>query len=851
MKKTFKYIMNSRVLLIAATVSLALFGCEGDDLRDYASPTSSGNVLSVVPSIFKGSVVTRADGDVPAVDELKENELTNLDVFVIDKATNADAIYKQWHLVAPTDKLESTVKSLLENDWRKFKNDTDKGLVAGRSYDVYVAANNEKTQATVATLTELKALYVNDTETNGDKTYPTIQKTYKEGASSTEHSAFVSDKKFAMDGKITGWQVVPSSDSQTFEVDLKRAAAKILVNVSFDQNFLDMQKYRYDTKKYEEDGTIVWVDADGNPIAEGAAKVEKDVEEQETLTGAPAWRYVNFFDSAPVFTDGTLPEGVGSKIFRQTMYFGSLGEVSPENSNFLITTYSYPCSWTKAVAINDAPFIMLSLAFRKGPETSGETNYYYYRIPVTDETKIESLDRNKIYIVNATINSFGSAGNNIEEDVDLNYEVMDWTEDAADNSNVLGKPLDFLLVTPKIFNIYSDADGNAQVEITAYAPNGKKVFVKDRTYTWVDATGAIRTDKTTQTVPTEATNGKIIVTSKEMANHAVKTIKFTAYLEGHETDLYHEVVIKHFPVDNIQQFTGSWSSKIGTIPAYQFRSYQGSGYNTLSEISKSSPGYGYTKTSARISQYDYYILRNEGYDVGYSWGYYYINDYWVTYGQLVNMQWIDWDNDQQIHNTRKGYQDKNFRAKMYNSDDGLIYPIYEDASGNNWIARRTTEVPFSMRGLTNNHMYVVQISSTSDEYVLGTPILGNPSASQSQDHVVSPAFMIASQLGAVSTFDNGKDAADHCRAYMEVGTDGVKYTGWRLPTAEEIAVIADRQNDPTFNPDVIVEVLGGDYYYNLSGGRTFVKGKDSQSTNTYARCVRDLNEADLKRLNGE
>ena len=49
MKKTFKYIMNSRVLLIAATVSLALFGCEGDDLRDYVSPTSSGNVLSVVP----------------------------------------------------------------------------------------------------------------------------------------------------------------------------------------------------------------------------------------------------------------------------------------------------------------------------------------------------------------------------------------------------------------------------------------------------------------------------------------------------------------------------------------------------------------------------------------------------------------------------------------------------------------------------------------------------------------------------------------------------------------------------------------------------------------------------------
>ena len=819
MKKTFKYIMNSRVLLIAATVSLALFGCEGDDLRDYVSPTSSGNVLSVVPSIFKGSVVTRADGDVPAVDELKENELTNLDVFVIDKATDADAIYKQWHLVAPTDKLESTVKSLLENDWRKFKNDTDKGLVAGRSYDVYVAANNEKTQATVATLTELKALYVNDTETDGDKTYPTIQKTYKEGASSTEHSAFVSDKKFAMDGKITGWQVVPISDSQTFEVDLKRAAAKILVNVSFDQTFLDMQKYLYDEEKYEADGTLEWVDEDGNPVTE-ENRVEKPEDEQERLTGAPAWRYVNFYDSAPVFADGLLPTGVGSKIFRQTMYFNSLGEVSPESSSFVLTTYSYPCSWTKELAINDAPFVMLSVAFAKGDKT----NYYYYRIPVTDETKIESLDRNKIYIVNATINSFGSAGANIEEDVDLNYEVMEWTEDAADNSNVLGKPLDFLLVTPKKFNIYSDANGNAQVEITAYAPNGKKVFVKNVTATWINAKGETKT-ATNQTVPAQATDGKIIVNSTEMANHAVKTIKFTAYLEGHETDLYHEVVIKHFPVDNIQNIPGQWSSK-GLRNTYTYTNSQ-------------TPPDGYKYDGIEYSN-NGQNNRPEG--EGWTWS---SRRYWYRYRHV--MQIIDFDNtDWVMWGIQNGTNsDDNFDAKYYYGTGN--YPIRHLLTSNSYDAE-----DYYYRDLQNNHMYVVQISSTSDQYVLGTPILGNPSSSQSQDHVVSPAFMIASQLGAVTPFTGtnaARNAADHCRAYMEVGTDGVKYTGWRLPTAEEIAVIANRQDDRTYNPDVIETVMSGHYYYNLSGGYTTVPGKTGNDI--YVRCVRDLTEADLKRLNGE
>ena len=155
-------------------------------------------------------------------------------------------------------------------------------------------------------------------------------------------------------------------------------------------------------------------------------------------------------------------------------------------------------------------------------------------------------------------------------------------------------------------------------------------------------------------------------------------------------------------------------------------------------------------------------------------------------------------------------------------------------------------------------MYVVQISSTSDKYILGKPILTkgsyNGTNTQSNDDVVSPAFMIASQLGAVSTFtgnDAALNAAIHCSNYLEVGTDGTRYTGWRLPTASEIAVIADRQNDSNYNPDVITEVLGGDYYYNLAGGRSFVKGKDQNSENTYVRCVRDLTDADLKRINGE
>ena len=378
-----------------------------------------------------------------------------------------------------------------------------------------------------------------------------------------------------------------------------------------------------------------------------------------------------------------------------------------------------------------------------------------------------------------------------------------------------------------------------------------------------DATGAIRTDKTTQTVPTEATNGKIIVTSKEMANHAVKTIKFTAYLEGHETDLYHEVVIKHFPVDNIQQFTGSWSSRNTSTTAYQYRTTNASGYDLINSYTPYNPGYPWFSNDEQINEYTYYSYVNQGleeyvYYTGNNWNRRYFRYRWQVYRRSANLNWIDWETDQTNHSQVKAYNDANFKAKIYYNN--TIYTLIDEAVGNQYKAAVESEKISSISSLENNRMYVVQISSTSDEYVLGKPILTKGrntqtgQYTQSDDDVVSPAFMIASQLGAVSPFtgdDAALNAAIHCSTYMEVGTDETRYTGWRLPTAEEIAVIADRQNDPTFTPDVIVEVLGGDYYYNLSGGRSFVKGKNPNSDNTYVRCVRDLTEADLKRLNGE
>ena len=238
--------------------------------------------------------------------------------------------------------------------------------------------------------------------------------------------------------------------------------------------------------------------------------------------------------------------------------------------------------------------------------------------------------------------------------------------------------------------------------------------------------------------------------------------------------------------------------------------------------------------------------------------------------------WVDWERDANktySGNNRKINANSNFFAKVY--DNGNIKAVVVNQNGNDktyslkygnnydyyyyWNGT-STQSQRTYFNHTNNHMYVVQISSTSDEYVLGRPVKGNPSASQSYDNVVSPAFMIASQLGAVTQFTGNNaatNAADHCDQYMEVASDGTRYTGWRLPTQSEIGVISRYQSGVINNVEIptayqtMSVVLGGDLYWCLSGRR--IRTADNQVVdqgNAYLRCVRDLSAAEVDALNG-
>lgn len=160
-------------------------------------------------------------------------------------------------------------------------------------------------------------------------------------------------------------------------------------------------------------------------------------------------------------------------------------------------------------------------------------------------------------------------------------------------------------------------------------------------------------------------------------------------------------------------------------------------------------------------------------------------------------------------------------------------------------------------------MYYVTITKTSEDYKLAHPMtismtINNNEQlvavdSEENNQLVSPSFMLASQLGTTlwpSSWGWSK-ASEHCANYVETyQKNGQTYVldDWRLPTSKEISIIVEYQDD---TPDVMDEVLSGSYYYVV-----WSEAKDNQwapegtaSTgksggSAAVRCIRDVKPTD-------
>ena len=142
-------------------------------------------------------------------------------------------------------------------------------------------------------------------------------------------------------------------------------------------------------------------------------------------------------------------------------------------------------------------------------------------------------------------------------------------------------------------------------------------------------------------------------------------------------------------------------------------------------------------------------------------------------------------------------------------------------------------------------MYHIHVTATSASYTVARPRLdadGYTESSADNTKLVSPSFMIASQLGATLSPSGGvNQAKSHCEQYIEVGVDGKVYDDWRLPTAAEIDIIIQHQDIS----DAMAVVLSGAAYYcayntDRNGNVIYTKATGKSGTQNAVRCIRDV-----------
>jgi hypothetical protein len=967
--KRIEYTKYIVIALVAVLLTGLLSSCFPEQRPVSRHNPNTDGRLFVNSTVSDAVVVTRAPSDV----EKKEKQLNTLDVFV--QRTSDGKFIGQYHLPYPDGQaVQEQVNNFLADYWR------DEGLEVGKTYNIYIATNNPKSSAVadLASFNPASLVYdevsagvaVLDGDNNigwvNDTTSGNIFKLYDANPGTSR--ALTSHKEFMMDGVLKNWTPNTSRQDQVFEVTLNRAAAKFVLNLKFDKTFLKTLTHNM---KVNSPGDTTWT--------------EKPDAEKVAITGSPAWRFNNFAFGAPVFAPETQGAGVevhnsGFNIIHNQTYTGDDKHVS-------IITYSYPNAWAKADYATKAPSMVVSVGFTQGTGEAAVTTYHYYRIPLVKNT-ITAIERNRIYVVNATIATRGSAAQE-DQDVteDIQYAVLPWNDQS--NSEVIENHVEsiqhyYFNVNPKVYTLrgdgdqsvvlnYSkasgtkvnwklftyDEDGNQTAVVANNDPNAIRAWFYDAegdfTTRYNDNSGVNWSNSgptpmgvriTQSNEGTSGSKGTVTVTSTALNNKGIKYIRLRVYLDEEETfdddgneTMYEDIIIRHFPTDNIQSIVGKWSSyhdpnSSGSTTIYKTRDLAEAqslaeqygitysteelteteviNYNTYSAHS-SEAGYAIegpqtvtmsqfasaltsndnrrnanSQTNAILSDgwyywgenpvqvnlnwwddddYDYYTggwgnRRYYAYQTRYRARYthtFTYNEYTLELPIASTGDWVDWDaadmsdhvgaRTYSINYTQGGSQ---FIAKVYNNG---IYRITETRiTGNRYrTAQGTNE-----SGLTNNHMYVIQISSTSDNYVLGRPYV-NPNTHQSNDNVVSPAFMIASQLGAVLPFtgSNGPtNAATHCSRYMEVTPDGIRYTGWRLPTEAEISVITGYQYgniDGVTIPaayQVITPVLTGMWYHSLSGTPVRANPNTSSTTQSYLRCVRDLSADEVERLNG-
>ena len=736
-----------------------------------------------------------ADGDMQLAgtrtageNALNENRISTVDIFLFK---NDGSLNAGGYAHAEVTTSNEVVYLYKGSEWLANFNEQE------GPYTVYALANykGEVLLSNVQSLDDLKAVVAKD-----------------EDVVKWEGMSGYQGKTFLMDGKQTVTyaelqSVQNSGQPYVANVPVSRAAVKIELTLKFSDDWapkfmatgLEAQLSNY--------ATVTPALAEGNPL-DG---------DQRGLSNYPGLSgdAVDNFSLDPVFFK---PE---------TTYNGSK-----------IRFYTYVNRWDDF--INNETMLLIDLPGRYDENGNPGTDnpnaevltHNFYKVPIINNAEPQVFQRNTFYQITAVVDMKGTATiDEPEELTDVRFETADWNVNEVDGGDADAV---YLMLNQYHVDI-RNADGYDGLEFYSSSPivSVEIVGFKDQAeaqtagidFTYPGEGTEIpsvyfvnksneRQDVTSQNLVSVTWEegvvaGKIVLNSPNPDNVTKRyiTLKVT-----NDDKLSKYVVVEQYPLEYIQP-----------IPGYY--SYRDDFQTGL---------YGQTDPCTFESEF-------------------------ITPGNYMNDKWF-----------YIGYPESGtkfyFNSKVYLDDEGKLvrYKFKSEQVDNGF---KWTAIPDETddNEKNNNMMYFVTITQTANQYKIAHPLkdfykLENilppeidyvAVSSEENDKLISPSFMLASQLGMIDVLlgtewipSYWEKAREHCAYYVETYRNSkgetVVLDDWRLPTTAEIAIINEYQR---CTPDVMDVVLtGSSYCVCWSGangvGTTPVDGNPEELFGI--RCVRDV-----------
>lgn len=768
--------------IFIAIVALALTSCYSEDV--YNGPINEEIVIELA-------------GDSRAEHNSTESYVDQIDIFIFKNEggkPGATAHYERQRV--------NNSRSLTLNARRS-------SFSSGASYFVYLIANSNYTQEQFAAMSEYNDLV------DARQEDPML---HLSGLDTENVPAY-----FLMDAAATSTDGSKSivlnngnlADNTMLQATLRRAAAKVVVNVNAGNN---VTFRNFSTADGSEGGLYYVRNLSYSAFFLAEAKSDEDIEAEVRTTSKTNSDYFTW--------DPTN---------------------SPKKVSLVV--YAYPNHWSNESILEHETCIVMNLPMTY-TEDGVATDYHnnWYKIPMSDD---QTLRRNNYYGVNIEVSRPGATSEAKPIDIEnISYIVEEWGTQTIDVGGE-DKPK-YLMVNRKEMEMYNTTVDLTTLEFASSSPvtvslkrvnNTAEVYYfnkyGDKVYESLNITGT--TDG--------GIAGNIAIDTKELPSK--NAIRYFTLVVTNEDGLSKEVAVMQYPLVYITNILGYYSYRsdflgsdpTGTATANHFENR--SSYNRFA-VNYNSGTHSYSAGSSKSSGFFVSKCVTSTYSSGNNKGLSDVDFY--TASRISNFN--DPYNARMYHIriTATSSEYVLGRPKITN---GVTDPGEDNAkmvSPSFMIASRLGTLTTSQVQLSPDYSGLVEpdpadYGATRQQSMWGGGSWQWPSGSDREGY--NAALEAYEEARAKRESDAYLDVyAEHAKQYVEVYKDPetgetVHLSDWRLPTKAELEIIYQFQgtdNDQS-NADAIDYLLNAGAYFSASGP---VSNPKSNMTGTSVRCIRDV-----------